>query len=227
MGRRWPDARRDRGAAPHAVTASAEHRAAPASDAVRGAVTLALAAYLLGLLLSIAANSSSGASALVSALHGRLFSPWMVPPWLDLGFDYGLTRGLPEDADHRLLVSGRGAAAPALEFPATGMTGQRAARWRRLARAVAVDDADPSGTSVLATGMAEGLFSRVGADDLEVVVFRDPFPERGTAPRSTPEKVSTVRLRRGPAGLQLIRTSDPEELAPLLRPAPPLEGKGR
>lgn len=227
MGRRGPDARRDRGAASHAVTASAGHGAAPASDAVRGAVTLALAAYFLGLLLSIAANSASGASALVNALHGRLFSPWMVPPWLDLGFDYGLTRGLPDDADHRLVITRRGAATPALEFPAAGMTGQRAARWRRLARAVAVDDADPSGTSVLATGMAEGLFSRVGADDLEVVVSRAPFPERGTADRPAPEKVCSLRLRRGPAGLQLIRTSDPEELAPLLRPAPSLEGKGR
>ena len=92
-----------------------------------------------------------------------------------------------------------------------------------LARAVAADDADPAGTSVLATGMAEGLFGRVGADDIELVVSRDGVGPRGAAMRPAPEPIATVRLRRGPGGLQVIRASDPEELAPLLPALSPLE----
>ncbi|MCS5678924.1 MAG: hypothetical protein NZ603_03410, partial [Acidimicrobiales bacterium] len=85
-------------------------------------------------------NSVSGSSALVRTLKGRLFSPWLAPAWLDLGFDHPLTYGRPEDADHLIdiRVSG-GAAGPAetLRLPGTRQ-GERAARWRRLARRTAL-----------------------------------------------------------------------------------------
>jgi hypothetical protein len=151
-------------------------------NAVRGVVTVALAVYLLGLLLTVMANSASGSSSLVRTLVNRLFAPWMAPAWLDLGFDYRLTHGGP--ADGVVPAEGTGPAdgtaeleigpwggppAAVRRFPGQ-LRGERAERWRRLARAVAAaDDADREG--LLATAAARGMFATVGAQDLAVVGF--------------------------------------------------------
>ena len=78
-----------------ATTGAEPPAGASPSDTVRGIVTVAIAVYLLGLALTIMANSTSGSSAVVRTLVSRLFAPWMAPAWLDLGFDYRLTHGGP------------------------------------------------------------------------------------------------------------------------------------
>jgi len=190
---------------------------APPSDAVRGTVTLAVSILLLGVALSVAANSGSGSSALVATVHDRLFSPWLVPAWLDLGFDYRLTYGLPDDADHFVEVVPWGAGTAPRRLPAPDVTGERAARWRRLARAIAEGEADPDREGLLPEGLSAGLFRLAGADDVALRVVRSLPPERtaaGTAPRR--DEVVVLRLRRVGGAVQLIRDTPREELAPLL-----------
>ena len=104
------------------------------SPVTQAAVTVALSIYLVGLVLSIVGNTGSGSSAVVRTIKSRLFSPWMVPPWLDLGFDYRLTYGSDEDGDFSVEVrrQGDGKAAP-VRLPGR-LTGERAARWRRAGR---------------------------------------------------------------------------------------------
>ena len=63
-----------------------------------------LVVYLFGLGLCVAGNTASGTSRVVGTLKDRLFAPWMVPLWLDLGHDTRLTYGLPEDADHHIEI---------------------------------------------------------------------------------------------------------------------------
>lgn len=196
-----------RGSAPSAIP----------SEAVRGAVTLAVSIFLIGVALSVAANSGSGSSALVGTVHDRLFSPWLVPAWLDLGFDYRLTYGLPDDADHFIEVAPWGAGTAPRRLPAPGVTGERAARWRRLARAIAEGEADPEREGLLPEGLAAGLFRLAGADDVELRVVRTLPPERtaaGTAARR--DEVVVLRLRRVGGAVQLIRDTPLEELAPLV-----------
>jgi hypothetical protein len=137
-------------------------------EPLRGVVTVALAVYLVGLGLSVAGNSGSGASALVRTIKGRLFSPWLVPVWLDLGFDQRLTHGAPDDADHILEVVAYGPAEGApLRFPGA-VSGERARRWRRLARALA----RPDGADELVAAVGRGAFDDLGADDVTVRVLR-------------------------------------------------------
>ena len=109
----------------------------PLSDALRAGLTVALALYLVGLALCVAGNSASGSSALVRTVKSKLFSPWMTPPWLDLGYDTRLTHGLAEDGDHRFEIRrlDDSAAPEPVILPGPAMYGERAARWRRLARA--------------------------------------------------------------------------------------------
>ncbi|MCX7404232.1 MAG: hypothetical protein NT089_00680, partial [Planctomycetia bacterium] len=65
------------------------------SEIVSACITIALAAYILGLVLTIATHSGSGSSALLDRIKVRIFSPWLVPLWLDVGFHYRLTSGQP------------------------------------------------------------------------------------------------------------------------------------
>ena len=99
--------------------ASRQTAAAAPGETGRSVVSVLLVIYLVGLALSVAGNSASGTSALVRAVKGRLFAVWMVPAWLDLGFDTRLTYGLPEDGDHaiELRPHGRRAAEPILLPP--------------------------------------------------------------------------------------------------------------
>jgi hypothetical protein len=200
------------------VSAPTETPAAtPLSERTRAVVSVALAVYLLGLLLTVVGNTGSGSSAVVRTVKGRLFAPWMVPPWLDLGFDYRLTYGMDDDADHSLEVRRQGAPnAAAVRLPGR-LTGERAARWRRLARAMAaVDDADRDG--LLAAAVGRGMFDELGAEDLIVSIVRTPLADRDGPPRS-PTTAYSARIRLVGGDVQLIRSEDRSELAPLVRPA--------
>lgn len=193
--------------------------ASPLSPTAYAAVTVALAAYLIGLTLSIAGNSGSGSSALVRTIKGRLFSPWLVPPWLDLGFDNRLTYGQPEDADHVIEVRPTGdAAAKPLLLPGAAQ-GERAARWRRLARSIVAGVDDPDRDGLLATAVGEGLFDDIGAEDVTVRVLRRPLPDRtATAARPPQERAYEARVRSVGGEVQLIQSTGRGELAPLVAP---------
>jgi chloramphenicol 3-O-phosphotransferase len=191
---------------------------AVSSEVVRATVTVALAVYLVGLLLTVLGNSSSGSSALVRTIKGRLFSPWLVPAWLDLGFEQHLTHGVPEDADHALEIRRAGERRgdeAILLFPGA-VGGERAARWRRLARAIATGGAgDPA---VLAAAVGRGAFAALDAQDVTVRVLRRTLPERdGPADDGTPRQAYAARVRIVDGELQLIGSEARGELAPLRR----------
>jgi hypothetical protein len=192
--------------------------ATPLSERTRAVVSVALAVYLLGLLLTIVGNTGRGSSAVVRTIKGRLFAPWMVPPWLDLGFDYRLTYGMDEDADHSLEVRRQGDPnAAAVRLPGR-LTGERAARWRRLARAMAAVDDDSDRDGLLASAVGRGMFDELGAEDLIVSIVRTPLADRDGPPRS-PAMAYSARVRLVGGDVQLIRSEDRSELAPLVRPA--------
>ena len=188
------------------------------SESVRGAATVLLALYLLGMVLCIAGNSASGSSALVETLQSRLFSPWMVPLWLDLGFDNRLTYGLPEDADHSLAVApAAGGEGRRMRFPEALDRSERGARWRRLARAVvfAEDDADRAG--VLPAAIAAGLFAKLGSEDLTVKVVRVvPAEFSAAATPAVEETPFEARIRRVDGAVQIIPVKPAGEVAPLV-----------
>ena len=184
------------------------------SPVTQAAVTVALALLLLGVGLSILGNTGSGSSAFVRTIKIRLFSPWMVPPWLDLGFDYRLTHGSDEDGDFRIEVRRQGDATAATLLPGR-LAGERAARWRRLARSIALEDADRDG--LLAAATARGMFDDLGSQDLVVRVLRTPLNDRG-GPPSPPVQASSARVRMVGGELQLLRAEPRGEVAPLVRP---------
>jgi hypothetical protein len=189
------------------------------ADTVRAAVSVALVVYVVGLVLTVLGNSTSGSSTLVRTLKGRLFAPWLVPAWLDLGFDHHLTHGLPEDADHSLAIRPTGASGPAgggLRWPAAAATGERAARWRRLAKAIATGRAgDPA---VLAAAVGRGAFADLDTTDVELRVLRRPLPERDAPPGDDPARPAyAARVRLVDGELHLLPREARGELAPLLR----------
>lgn len=185
------------------------------SSVTQAAVTVALAVYLLGLALSVVGNTASGSSSLVRTIKSRLFAPWMVPPWLDLGFDYRLTYGSAEDGAYSLEVRRRGdTKTTPMRLPGR-LGGERAARWRRLARSVAVEDADRDG--LLAAAVGRGMFDDVGAEDVVVRVLRTPLVDRGGPPTATVQ-ASSARVRMVGGEVQLLRAEPRGEVAPLVRP---------
>lgn len=194
----------------------------PLSERTLALASVALAVYLVGLVLSIAGNSVSGSSPLIRTITQRLFSPWMGPAWLDLGFDHPLTYGLPEDADHSLEVRGFEAEGSPLRLPGD-RTGERSARWRRLARQIALADADEAAIP-LVVGIGVGAFKAVGAADVSVRALRWPLEERGAAPQTPrPVKPYEARVRRVDGEVQLIELGGEAkrgELAPVLRDQP-------
>jgi len=190
------------------------------SETAQALASVALAAYLVGLVLTIAGNSVSGSSALVRTIKGRLFSPWMQPAWLDLGFDHPLTYGLPEDAPHELELRSRGTGAEPMRLPGA-RSGERAARWRRLARAVA-EAAAADAAAPLVGGVGAGAFAALGSDDVIVRVLRPPLPDREQPPADRrPRAAHAARVRRVAGELQVLELAGPAklvELAPLLEP---------
>lgn len=202
--------------------ASRQTAAAAPGETGRSVVSVLLVIYLVGLALSVAGNSASGTSALVRAVKGRLFAVWMVPAWLDLGFDTRLTYGLPEDGDHaiELRPHGRRAAEPILLPPPGG--GERAARWRRLARGIA-EAVDEDAAAGLAAAVARSHFAALDATDVDLRILRWPLPEYpDTTEAGPPERIYSVRVRLVDGDLQLIKAEARGEVAPLLRrPAAP------
>lgn len=192
------------------------------SEWLRAAVTIALGVYLVGLILAVLGNGSSGASALVRTIKSRLYAPWLVPAWLDLGHDHHLTYGLPEDADHTLEVRATGAdAAAALRLPGK-LTGERAARWRRLAAALAPAAAGDDQAVALTAAVAAGSFDDLATEDVVLRVLRRQLPDHRALPLPTGSSVVTsARVRRVGGELQLIKADPPGEVAPLVTPATP------
>lgn len=210
---------------------AAAHRSPPkyppptrvVSETVQAAVSVLIGVYLLGLLLSILGNTVSGSSALVRTIKGRLFSPWMAPAWLDLGFDHPLTYGRPEDSDHLIEVrtnaaEADGGAGETLQFPGF-RTKERAARWRRLARSIALAAVEDA-AAPLAAGVGAGRFTASGSEDLTVRVLRRPIEDRTAAPRPPRlEQVYAARVRSVAGELQLVELGGEakrSELAPLV-----------
>ncbi|MFM1997817.1 MAG: hypothetical protein RLZZ111_2204 [Planctomycetota bacterium] len=191
--------------------------AAALPEIARAAVTVALGVYLVGLLLTMVGNTASGSSALVRTVKGRLFAPWMVPAWLDLGFDYPLATGGADAADHALEVGPQPPAAgrPA-RFPGS-RTGTQAARWRRLARAVADADDDADRGGPLTAAIGRGLFGSLAAEDVAVRVVRRPTVDRGEPARAA-ETAYAARVRSRDGELQLLRSEPRVEVAPLVPP---------
>jgi hypothetical protein len=176
--------------------------------------------YLGGLLLALAGNTTSGSSTLVRTIKSRIYAPLLVPAWLDLGFDNHLTWGTPADADHAIEItsSDGGPNGTTLRFPDGGAHGERAARWRRLARAIAAGDAAGESPAVLATAAAAGTFATMQADDVNLRVMRTPPGDRETLAPARPEQAYRARVRRVGDDVQLIKAENPSELAPLARP---------
>ena len=107
------------------------------------------------------------------------------------------------------------------------MRGERAARWRRLARATAVSEADPDREAILPAAVGAGAFAPWDTRDLSLAVMRHLPPDRGdvltgsadVAGRDDEAYAARVRLVDGE--VQLIKTTPPVELAPLVKePAP-------
>jgi len=203
--------------------------AAPPTEITRGVATILLALYLIGLLLCVAGNSASGSSALVRTIKTRLFSPWMVPLWLDLAYDTRLTYGTPDDADHVLELRPWNAPASAtgatLRLPAPGMRGERAARWRRLARALVIGQDDSDREGLLPAAVAEGLFASLGHEDLSLRVLRTIPPDRDVASaggRGSVEQAYACRVRRVAGEVQLLPLPPAAEVAPLVANEAPL-----
>ncbi len=220
---------RPEGSAPTGPEERAGRAVGPAGgtlpETLRGPATLLLALYLVGLCLCVAGNTASGTSLLIGTIKDRLFAPWMVPLWLDLGHDTRLTYGLPEDADHHVEIrlagklAGKGVGRPtaALRLPTVGDHSERAARWRRLAAAVVLAEEDAEQAGVLPAAIGAGSFAAAGDDDLEIRIVRSVPPDYASArsPR-TDETALVVRVRRRDGELQLIPVPPAEEVAPLI-----------
>lgn len=205
-----------------AAPAAAEPAAGMPGDTLRAVATALLALYLVGLGLCVATNTSSGTSMLLGGVKDRLFAPWMVPVWLDLGHDTHLTYGLPEDGDHHVEIVPQGAGARAIRLPEARDRSGRAARWRRLARAWA--DAEEQGDEVagpLAEAIGAASLDLAGADDVVVRAKRVRIPDRASAAAGpTVESVVAGRARvvgdGDAAELEWIPMPPAEEVAPLV-----------
>jgi hypothetical protein len=195
---------------------SAEPSSLPAGW-LRSLVSVAIATYLVGLGLTLLANTDAGTSRLVRTIKGRLFSPWLVPAWLDLGFAQPLTYGEPDDADQRIEIAPHGRAperATPLVMPGE-LRGERAARWRRLARAIASPRTTEEDAADLAAAVAAWSFPGLGCEDVDLRVMRSGRPDR-TEPGSVPadERAFAARVRRVAGDLQLLKAEPRGEVAP-------------
>lgn len=197
-------------------------------DVARGLVSIALCLYLLGFSLSVACNSGSGSSLLASTVKSKLFSPWMVPLWLDIGFDERLTYGQVDDADHVIEVQ-PWAGGDAVRFPQAGASGMAAARWRTLAGWLEPEMVPEEIAGLLPTAIAESLFDELGSDDLRVRVLRVAMPERsGFVASEEPafEQAFAARVRRVAGSVQLLPVEEQRDVAPVVTPAQPAADQG-
>ena len=197
-------------------------------DVARGLVSIALCLYLLGFSLSVACNSGSGSSLLASTVKSKLFSPWMVPLWLDIGFDERLTYGQVDDADHVIEVQ-PWSGGDAVRFPQAGASGTAAARWRTLAGWLEPEMVPEEVAGLLPTAIAESLFDELGSEDLRVRVLRVAMPERSAFVASaepTFEQAFVARVRRVAGSVQLLPVEEQRDVAPVVTPTESAAGEG-
>ncbi len=189
------------------------------AEVPRAVATVLLTVYLVGLGLTVVGNSGSGASLLVAVIKGRLYSPWMVPAWLDLGFDHPITYGQQTDADHGLEFRVHGAEDWQTAL-GTNTGGPRAARWQRLLRAVVASEQEPGREGLLPAGFGAAVFAACGSDDVDLRVVIRPRPERQLPLAvSDPVVAYQARLRQLSGGeLQLIKREARREVAPVAAP---------
>jgi len=184
----------------------------------RAVATALLAFYLTGLALTVIGNTSSGSALLVNVVKGRLFSPWMTPAWLDLGFDYFFTYAQPTDAALRLEVRPHGDA-PWKSTPGAMATGPRAVRWQRLFQAILASEAEPGREGLLPASVGAGLFDWCGSEediDLQLLVIPQPDRQAPLA-AANPAVLYAARVRRLAGGeVQLIKTEARREVAPVV-----------
>ena len=201
------------------------------SEMVRAVVSLFLAVYFFGMVLCIAGNSSSGSSVLVRTIKTKLFSPWLYPLWLDLGFDYHLTYGSVSDADFSISATAiQNGEVQTLEYPSADMGSLRAARWRRMAKWMATSVEDPNRESALPSSIGSGMLKQRGVDEVSIAVIRnelfEPTDSRVTNRKNIisrddvhVETVYSARMRLVSGEPQLIKNEVRRDVAPLVNPA--------
>jgi hypothetical protein len=196
------------------------------SEGFRGFVSIALTLYLLGFTLTVACNSSSGSSTLLRTVKSKLFSPWMVPLWLDIGFDERLTYGQIDDADYLIMVEPWESSGEdmSIRLPAKGASGVAAARWRQLASWLEPGMVPEDVAGLLPSAMAENLFDDVGAEDVRVRTMRVVLTDReefsaedAAEPQYAP--VAVARVRRVAGSVQLLPVEQERDVAPVVTPS--------
>ena len=183
----------------------------------RACATVFLAIYLTGLSLTVACNTSSGSSLLLSVVKGKLFSFWLVPPWLDLGFDYFLTYGQQADATHYLELRKHGAE-NWLRLSGPNVNDRQSIRWQRLLRSVIAGEEESGREGLLAEGFSGAVFTVCESDDIDLRILVQPRPER-QQPTDIPNPVVLyeVRVRKLAGGdIQLIKSESRREMAPVI-----------
>ena len=136
-----------------------------------------LAIYFTGLSLTVACNTSSGSSLLLSVVKGKLFSFWLVPPWLDLGFDYFFTYGQQADATHYLELRKHGEE-NWLRLSGPNVNDRQSIRWQRLLRSVIASEEEAGREGLLAEGFSGAVFTVCESDDIDLRILVQPRPER-------------------------------------------------
>ena len=131
----------------------------------RACATVFLAIYFTGLGLTVACNTSSGSSLLLSVVKGKLFSFWLVPPWLDLGFDYFFAYGQQADAAHYLELREHGKENWIKPSWVDGNYLQ-SIRWQRLLRSVVASEEEAGREGLLPAGFSEAAFAMCESDDI-------------------------------------------------------------
>ena len=183
----------------------------------RACATVFLAIYFTGLGLTVACNTSSGSSLLLSVVKGKLFSFWLVPPWLDLGFDYFFAYGQQADAAHYLELREHGKDNWIKPSWVDGNYLQ-SIRWQRLLRSVVASEEEAGREGLLPAGFSEAAFAMCESDDIVLRIFVQPRPER-QLPIDNPAPIVLyeARLRKLVGGdIQLIKSEHRREVAPVI-----------
>jgi hypothetical protein len=183
----------------------------------RACATVFLAIYFTALGLTVACNTSSGSSLLLSVVKGKLFSFWLVPPWLDLGFDYPLAYGQQSDAAHYLELREHGKE-NWIKLSGINENHSQSIRWQRLLRSVVASEEEAGREGLLPAGFSEAAFSLCESDDIVLRIFVQPRPER-QLPLDNPAPIVLyeARLRKLAGGdIQLIKSEHRREMAPVI-----------
>ena len=169
----------------------------------RACATVFLAIYFTGLSLTVACNTSSGSSLLLGVVKGKLFSFWLVPPWLDLGFDYFFTYGQQADADHYLEIR-KHADESWLRLSGPNANHRHSIRWQRLLRSVIASEEEAGREGLLAEGFSKAAFRICDSNDIDLRIL-------------APSVLYEARVRKVSGGdIQLIKSESRQEMAPVI-----------